>query len=423
MKKISIILIFVIFALSGYGQRRMVVSAWNFLRDGFLKDAKEAIDKAAEHPETKDSYRTFRYKAYIYHELAITEEPQYKDICDHTCLDIAFENYLEAIKRNFVDPKFHTIKFEDELDFMKYLNAIQDQNTRYEDTELLMDIVMNRFPALANAIINRGLDNFQEKLDFEAALNDFEQALLITTLSFKVDTQLIYFASLAAFRSEDFEKAVDYNKTLIEMDFGTTDEEKVSIYQTLVKTYELNEDYEKMLETLEKGIKKFPEQSYPLIIETFNYYVNSNQNEEAYKYISMAIEKNPDDAQFYVIKGALLEDMDRRDDAQQEYLNAVKIDVNNFDANFNLGAYYYNTAVDTIQWADENIKITDFAAHDEISKIANKYFNKALPYLEKSLEIDPDNINVLNTLRIVYYRLENMEEYEKVQERINELTE
>ncbi len=421
MKKISIILVFVMVALAGYGQRRMVTSAWNFLRDDFLKDAKEAIDKAAEHPDTKNDFRMHWYKGIIYHDLAVTEKPQYKNICDETCLDVALESYMNALRKNFVDPRNQDINFEDEYDIMRFYSLLQDHNTRYENSELVMNILVERFPALSNAYINRGVTSFQDKHDFEAALNDFEQALLISTLSGRLDTQLIYFASLAAFRAEDFEKTVEYNKVLIQMKFGESNEERIALYQSLAKAYELKEDYENMLKTLEEGIEKYPEYSYPLIIETFNHYVNTGQNEDAYRYISMAIEKNPKDPQFYVIKGALMEDIGQREGAIVEFKNALELDPDNFDANYSVGAYYYNTAVDTLQWADDNIEITNFAKHQKYRNIANEFFAKALPYLEKSHEIEVKNLDVLNTLRIVYYRLEELEKYEEVQKEINRL--
>ena len=408
-------------AASSFGQRRLLTSAWNFMRDGFLADAKEAIDKAAEHPDTKDNYRTFWYKGQIYQELSVTDNPRYKKLCDESCLDIAFENYIMALRKNFLDPENQKIDFEDELGIMKFVKLLQDQNTRYEDSNLLMDVLLNRFPALSNAFINRGVDKFQVKHDYEAALSDFEQALFIAAMSFKLDTQLLYFSSLAAFRSQQYDKAIEYNKNLIDMKYGETNEEKIFIYQSLAKSYEMTERYDKMIETLEKGISTFPELSYPLIIDIFNYYVNSEQIDEAYKYISLAIEKNPEDAQFYVIKGALLEELKRKDEAKIEYENALAKDSMNFDANYSLGAFYYNTAVDTIQWADDNIVITNFAAHEKIKKIADVYFEQALPYLEKSLEIQAENLNVLNTLRVVYYRLQKMDEYAEIQKTIDSM--
>lgn len=423
MKKLGIIFLLVIFAMSTYGQRRVLTSAWNFWRDGFLGDAKEAIDRAAEHPDTKDNFRTFWYKGLIYHDLAVTDNKRYAALCDEGCLDIALENYMKALVLNFSDEEHQNLDLDSEVGVMKFFRLLNDANTRYQDQNLLVNILMERFAPLSNAFINRGVTYFQEKQDFEAALSDFEQALIIAMMSGNQDLEIMYYASLAALRAEDYEKAAQYNKTLLEAGYGETEEDKIIMYQALAKAYELKEEYEKMLKALQEGIEKYPEHSYPLVIETFNYYVNSEQSEEALKYIALAIEQNPEDPQFYVIKGALLEELGRRDEAANQYVTALELNPNNFDAAYSVGAFYYNTAVDTLQWAEENIVITEFAKHDEIREIANKYFDKAKPYLERALELNEENLNVLNTLRVVYYRLQMMEEYQVVQDKVDELSE
>ncbi len=423
MKKIGLLLIIILITMSTFGQRRLLTSAWNFHRDGFLDDAKEAIDKVAVHPDTKNDYRTFWYKAMIYHDLVVTDNPRYKSLCDETCLDIAYDNYLKALRRNFLDPEHQKIDFESETGLMQFISVVNNPSTRMENTQMIMDIFGIRFPYLVNAFYERGFVAFQEKQDFEAALKDFEKALFLGAITGAEDLEGIMFAaSRAAFWAKDFEKSVDYHKALIDAKYGETDQDKIEIYQLLAKSYEELEKIYDMIKTLEKGIEKYPELSYPLIIEIFNYYVNSEQNEEAYKYITMAIEKNPNDPQFYVIKGALLEDLGRRDEAKNEYLTAIEKDENNYDANYSLGAYYYNTAVDTLQWADDNILITQFAEHERYKKIADGYFEQALPFLEKAREVQPKNLNVLNTLRIVYYRLQKMDEYAEVQKIIDELS-
>ncbi|MDY0315251.1 MAG: hypothetical protein RBR32_09275, partial [Bacteroidales bacterium] len=173
---------------------------------------------------------------------------------------------------------------------------------------------------------------------------------------------------------------------------------------------------------LEKGIQAFPNANYPLVIETFNYYVNIGENEKAFEYINLAIEKNENDAQFYVIRGTLLEEMKRKEEAKLDYLKAVELQPNNFDANYSLGAFYYNTAVDTLDWADKNIPINKFSELDKYKQISDELFKEAFPFLEKALELQAQNVNVLSTLKTIYYRLGEMEKYAEVDAKLKELT-
>jgi alanine dehydrogenase len=51
----------------------------------------------------------------------------------------------------------------------------------------------------------------------------------------------------------------------------------------------------------------------------------------------------------------------------------------------------------------------------EIEANAKVYFEKALPYLEKSKELQPDNEKVLGTLQTVYTRLGMDDKAEQIQ--------
>lgn len=422
MKKLSLLFVFFALSFSLLAQKSAVTSAWSYLKDGFLDDAKTSIDKAELNADTKNWYKTHYFKGQIYQEIGISERPKYKALCTN-CLDIAYEAYIKAIKLNFVNPEYQNLDLTTEVGLMQFVKILSEQNEQnYENTEALYDIIGNRFPALSNAFINQGVTKYQAN-DYEGAYVNFEKAVMIATLSFKADTQLYYFASLAAMKANKFEEAIQLNSLLIQMKFGANEDEKVAVYLNQAVAYRNTGDTVKMLSTLEKGIAAYPNANYPLVIETFNYYVNKGESAKAFEYINMAIEKNKNDAQFYVIRGTLLEEMKRKQEAQADYQKAIELQPDNFDANYSLGAFYYNTAVDTLDWADKNVPINKFAELDKYKEIANNNFKESLPFLEKALTQQETNINVLGTLKTIYYRLGEMEKYTEVTAKITALTE
>lgn len=422
MKKLMFLIATIALSFSLSAQKSVVTSAWSFLKDGFLDDAKKSIDKAEQHQSTKDWYKTHYFKGMIYQEIGISENPRYKSLCTN-CLDISYDAYIKAIQLNFVNPEYKNLNLTTEVGLMKFVGVLQKFDERdYESTESLVDMISNRLPALSNAFINQGVAKYYDS-DFERAYENFEKATMISALSFKVDTQLYYFASLAALKAKKFEEAINYNETLIQLGFGANDDEKVAIYQSQAVAYRETGDTAKMLKVLEKGIEAFPKANYPLVIETFNYYVNIGENEKAFEYINLAIEKNPNDAQFYVIRGTLLEEMKRKDEAKLDYVKAVELQSDNFDANYSLGAFYYNTAVDTLDWADKNIPINKFSELGKYQEISNQLFEEALPFLEKAYAIQEKNVNVLSTLKTIYYRLGKQEQYNEVDEKLKSLIE
>ncbi len=422
MKKLFLIGIALIAALTMSAQKQMVTSAWSYLKDGYLDDAKKAIDKAEANPQTAESFKTFWFKGQIYQELGSSKNKKYQALCDD-CYEVAYESYMKALKYNFVKPEHRDIDFSTQAGLMKFASILNQNNeANYESTEAFMDILFQRFPALSNAFVNKGINAFQSN-DFETSYNQFAKAIEISTLTFRIDTQIYYYASLAAMRSKKFEEAISLNDFLIQANYGVDNKEKVSVYVNQSMALKETGDTAKMLKVLEDGIAKFPNDNYPLVIEMFNYYVASGNSEKARDYINMAMANDPNNAQFLVIRGTLSQEMKDVASAEADFTKALEIDPNNYDAVYGLGALYINAAADTIEWADKNLPPTDFSAFEKYQDIAKDYQAKALPYLEKALTIKPNDLQVLQILKELYYKAGKYEESQQMGARIKELTE
>ena len=66
MKKIKLLLVIIVIASTVSAQNSAVNNAFNYLRKGKIANAKDAIDAASEHPDTKDLAKTWFYKGNIY---------------------------------------------------------------------------------------------------------------------------------------------------------------------------------------------------------------------------------------------------------------------------------------------------------------------------------------------------------------------
>ena len=422
MKKLFLIGIALTLAFALNAQKQMITSAWSYLKDGYLDDAKKAIDKAEANPQTAESFKTFWFKGQIYQEIGSSKNKKYQALCND-CYEVAYESYMKALKYNFVKAEHRDIDFTTQAGLMKFANILNQNNeANYESTEAFMDILFQRFPALSNAFVNKGINAFQSG-DFETSYNQFEKAIQISTLTFRIDTQIYYYASLAAMRSKKFEEAISLNDFLIGANYGIDNKEKVSVYVNQAMALKETGDTAKMLKVLEDGIAKFPNDNYPLVIETFNYYVASGNDEKAREYINMAMQNDPNNAQFLVIRGTLSQEMKDNKAAEVDFNRALELDPNNYDAIYGLGALYINTAADTLEWADKNLPPTDFTAFEKYQEIAKEYQSKALPHLEKALTIKPNDLQVLQILKELYYKTGKFEESQQMGARIKELTE
>ncbi len=431
MKKASLIL-FIFISILTFGQKRQVTNAWGYHKDGYLDDAKDAIDKAEANPETKDWYRTYFIKGKIYRDLGISDSKKMKKLCDPNCFNIAYDAFIKSIQLNFKDPANRQLDVTNPTDLMKFSSIIQKQDVRdFESTEDLIEIVAMHFPALSNDFVMQGADFFKDG-NYESAYQSFSKAMTINFIS--VDTQLVYFTLLAAMNTDRYKEAANISGELIKLDFGKNNAEKVSIYQYQAMAYRHLDDTAKMLKTINKGIENYPNDSYPLVIEGYNYYVGKNNNVKALEYINIAIQKaeatnnnnntNKDLAQLYSLKGTILQNIGKNNDAIVEFNKALEI-APDFNAYYSLGAVYNNAAADTIAWADNNIPLTDkeYAKKYKVYEdIAIQYLDQARIYLEKAYELNPKNIEVLQSLRTIYRKNRDDEKYAKMDAEIKALT-
>ncbi len=143
--------------------------------------------------------------------------------------------------------------------------------------------------------------------------------------------------------------------------------------------------------------------------------LNDKKYNEALALIDQAIEKSPSNAQYYVIKGILLEQDEIKGDAKGAYAKAVELDPYNAQAQYNYGRMFYNEAM----------LINDAAPADDAaySKI---YYEQVKPLLLKSVEILENSANLQNDytdplklLEQAYYLLKDEKGMESVKERLN----
>jgi len=421
MKKLFLIGVALVMAFSMSAQKQMLTSAWSYLKDGYLDDAKKAIDKAEVNPQTAENYKTFWFKGNIYLELSTTKVKKYQALCDN-CIDVAYDAYMKALKLNFVKPEHRDIDFTSQMGLMKFVSVLQEGNEAYfESTEALMEILGEKFPKMSGVYKAKGEEAWRAN-DFESAYSQWSRASGIPSFT-GLDTTIYYYTSLAAMRCKKYDEAIEICDMLIKMDYGMDNKERISVYQNLSMALKETGDTTRMLKVLDEGINKFPNDNYPLVIEVFNYYVGSGNSTKARDYVNMAIEKDPSNAQLLVVRGTLSQELKDNKSAETDFNKALELDPKNYDAIYGLGALYINTAADTLEWAEKNIPPTDFTSFEKYQELAKEYQIKALPHLEKALTIKPNDLQVLQILKELYYKTGKYDESKQMGDRIKELTE
>ncbi len=262
-----------------------------------------------------------------------------------------------------------------------------------------------------------------EQRDFANAYFAFDKHLSIPNLAFMQDEKLQkempkdsiyeqyhYYEAIFAVQAEMHDQAI---KILEDMKGGTY--EAVSVNQFLYQEYKAKEDTANYVRVLQDAVERFPQEPW-FLQNLINHYIFSGQTSEAIAFLDKAIEREPNVAQYHLIKGNLDENQGNYDAALADFDKALAIDPTMADAEAGKGRVYYNQGV---KMNEEAAYISDGKAYKKALEEMNAMFKKSLPFFEKAHELDPENRDYMITLRTLYYRFEMNAEYEAINEKIN----
>ncbi|MBL7111398.1 MAG: tetratricopeptide repeat protein [Bacteroidales bacterium] len=251
--------------------------------------------------------------------------------------------------------------------------------------------------------------------DFNKSVEYFE--LIMDATSTRVyggvaDTVIIYNTALAAKNGDDHKKAAEYFRKAIDLNYGGSD-----AYYLLKNEYIILEDSAAAIAVLEEGFERYPDTSL-ILIEIVNYYLTAGDAEKGLAYLELAEQKETRNPSIYFAKGTLFEKVGEDEKALLAYQQALDIDPEYFNAYFNIGALYYNNAVELYDVANSK---EDLKEYNAAKSIADKELTMTVAPMEKAHELRPDDRAVLETLQTVYYRLQMMDKYEEIKVKISEL--
>ncbi len=280
-----------------------------------------------------------------------------------------------------------------------------DEDGRQEDD------IEEKLIRLNNNFVNAAI-NAYEKDDFQESFENFRYSIRVIEMphyTMQIDTAVYYNTGFLASQIGNHEEALQFYEKAKELNYGGA-----NTYLLIKDSYMALGDTLKAEETLQEGFAEYP-QDNALLVEMINFYLESDRGESAMEYLELAIEQEPDNPSYYFAMGALLERQDKSDEALEAYITAHEIDPELFEVNYNLGAFYYNKALDMFDAANE---IVDNVEYQKAREEAFDVLEQALPYMEKAHEVNPDDQDTMETLRILYYRLGMEEKYEEMNRKL-----
>lgn len=387
MKRIPLLFVAISLGLHVQAQQSKVVSAYNYL--GYynqdktdienLKKARENIDQASTNESTSQKAKTWYYRGNVYWAIQESKNPELIEATVNPLLT-AVESYKKVY----------------ELD------------AKYEYAEESYEKAMIGFRNLGIMAFNKN--------DFNAALGYFESTTELSAKKGVVDTSAIENSSIASMRAGNSAKSIQYLKQLISFNI---DKDGMRFIQ-LMKAQNLAGDSAAAKQTLMDGRSKFPNDQ-KLLTEELNGYLQSGKSAEAEKLLAIAVEKDPTNHLLHYASGTIFEDLGKRDLAIAAYKKSIEIKPDFWEAYFNLGAIYNNSAKVLREKADAE---KDMKKYEAGKKLADAEFNLALPNLEKALELapsdSPDLLPLLKTLKQIYSLVGMNDKYNEMKKRIEQ---
>jgi tetratricopeptide (TPR) repeat protein len=378
MKKTVVFLMVVMMAAgSAFAQKKNVVSAYNYLRKDKLDKAKEAIDPAITNDKTMGDAKTWYYYGNVYLSIHLSEDQEYKAL-DDNALNKAYDAYLKAM----------------ELD----------------EKEEYTDELKDRVQVCAQQYFNKGVNEYNEKA-YDKAAEAFAKSADVNGKLGATDSAAIFYAAQSAYFGQLYDDAKGYFNNLLDIQYYDP-----AIFRMLSDIYKQTGDTTAATQILLDGRKVYPD-DYNLIVDAANIYLSTGQNQEALDVLSLAIEKDDTNSTLFFAAGTVYDKMGLYDDAARMYKSAIEVEPEYFDANYNLGALYYNMAAEKVLEAG-NLPLNETEKYDDLMKDGKDLMQRALPYLEKADSIQPADAVTLQTLKEIYTRLGMMDKLKGINERL-----
>lgn len=386
MKRVLFLLIAMIAISAVHAQRGRVTAAAAFIDNGDLKAARQRLEDAFQHEKSKDWPRTYVVAARL-----------------------ATEEYKKGGGQDKVLEAAGHYKRAAELDQQ---GDARGRNVGRSEKEIKVALTFF-MPELQNA----GIEAFNNE-DYTFAMNAFESVINLNKLplyakdNLPADSVFIYYTGLAASRSQNWKVAENYFLKAIDLRYGEGD-----AILLLHEVYTESGDSSKITPNLKRGYELFPKDDR-ILTTLINYFLQTQQNDEALAYLETAINNDPNNYSFYYARGVLHDWSKDYDNAEKDYKKALELKPDYFEPMFNLGVIIYNRAADQMRVAND---ITDFRKFEVERKKAEATFRESLPFMEKAHELRPDDVMVLETLRGLYYRFEMMDKYDVVDAKLKAL--
>jgi hypothetical protein len=392
MKKLLLIFVLLLTITFSFGQKNVRQTASNFLKEGKLDKALEAINQCIQDPSTATDAKAWFIRGNIYLEIANSTEDKYKGL-DPNALQQALESYKKA--------------------------------TEYDQKKEYAEDIFAKVNWQRNNYYNLAVDNYNKK-NYEQAMMAFENGANAFASINVQDTVSLFYAAACAGLANNTVKAKQYYIELLKQGAKSP-----TIYISLSDIYRQEKDSSSALKIIRAGQKLYSNDLRLFLTET-NIYLTFGDTEKALNNLKLASEKDTMNQTVFFALGTIYDNISNdtlksakeREEAFNlaidSYNYAIKLSPGYFEPNYNIGALYVNKAASINDQANK-LPLDADAEYKKLKTEADGYLEKATPYLEKASELMPNDIQTLYSLKQIYSRMNKTDKLKAVNDKIDTL--
>ncbi|MBR3519972.1 MAG: tetratricopeptide repeat protein [Paludibacteraceae bacterium] len=415
MKKIAITVFAMALTMSGFAQKKLVRSAEGYLYEQPINfdQAVKDIETAMKDPTSNNMAYTYDVAGQIYFKIYEAEAIKRDGKMQYN-QDLMSDNLIKAVDAYLKCGELDQLPDEKGKVKSKYLKNVKKNVSTYANYLVAEGQQHQKLAAEASGSqkdkeLNKAFQLYQKYLDLPS--NSIMKDEGIDKSDYYNDVKYLA-VNLAASDSTKRPIMIKYMEELKKIAF-----KEETMYEWLCDAYSKDKQNDKMIATINEGLKKYPSNQY-LIGNLINYYLNNGKKEEAIKYLDEAISKNPTNAQYYKIKGNMFLREQKFDEAIASLSKAVELAPSDFEAQYECGLAYEKKGEKIINDANS---IKDIKKYNAERTKGTAELKKSLPYFEKARSINGEDLMNLQFLRSVYYKLGMNDKYKEVSDKYKEV--
>ncbi|HTX99263.1 MAG TPA: tetratricopeptide repeat protein [Bacteroidota bacterium] len=328
--------------------------------------------------------------------------------------DKAEQSLAKAVVKNEKDEEAWYLLGSVRLELKNYMGMNEAYNRALQISDAhKAEISRNRL-ATWGSMFNEGVrlynGGMQDSSKYTAALDSFRVAIAMEPDS----ANTYYVAGLCSYAKKDYDGAISLLSTCLEKDPKSADAARLlgSVHYQIANDY-LNaknesaaqNEFLKAIPPFEKAYELEPDSTVN-ITNLIDVYDRTKNSDKALALTDGAVTKNPNNKFFRYAYGVFLLKQDKFPQSIEQFSKAIEIDPNYSDARYNLGVAYLNWGVSMRKESTEKAEADQKkAGKGKQVKLDDSYLEKfklALPYLEKSSEVRPDDAALWQQLGRLY---------------------